>query len=122
MKTDENEPHTRTETEAREALQATIEGLYAVFASYPLRPQVVGCPCCVSAEDEARLHSKPLRELEIADLEKYASHALLTWGDEDDFRHFLPRLFELADLEHLSSSDLHIIFGKLRHAGWRAWP
>jgi len=116
------EPQTAAEAAAREALQAAIDGLYQAFASYPLRPHVVGCACCVSPEDEARLHARPLRELTVDDLDEYASAALLTWGDEDDFRHFLPRLFELATFERFGPIDLEIVVKKLGYAGWRTWP
>ncbi len=49
-----------------------------------------------SPEDEKRLHKTSLRELNAKDLELYATDALFVWGNVDDFRHFLPRIFELA--------------------------
>ena len=101
------------------ALLATVSGLYEVFRPYQLRNEVPGCACCVFADDQARIHSKPLKELTAEDLDKYARKALTTWGDEDDFRHFLPRLFELLpELE----TNAEIVVGKLRAADWRNWP
>ena len=47
----------------RLALQEAIGQLYSVFAPYPLRRVVEGCPHCVSVADEKRLHEAPLRAL-----------------------------------------------------------
>ena len=106
--------------ESSKYLEEATEELYAAFSSYKLRPHVEGCPCCVSAEDERLLHARPLRHLRRDDLSLFAYKALTTWGDEDDLRHFLPRLFELAWQE--GAFDLAILFGKLRLAKWDRWP
>jgi hypothetical protein len=47
-----------------------------------------------------------------------------TWGGEDDFRHYLPRLFELLAFDGGAGdwSDPEITFGKLSYGHWRAWP
>ncbi|MFB9902552.1 hypothetical protein [Allokutzneria oryzae] len=91
-----------------------VERLYQVFGRYPLRAVVEGCPHCVGPEDHATLRAAPLRVLTSAQLKRFAAKAMTTWGDEDDFRHFLPRLLELGDLDGLG--------GKLRHANWSQWP
>jgi hypothetical protein len=106
---------------AERALRAAIEQLYRTFARYPLRKRVVGCEHCVFPDDHERLHSKPLRELTGADLEKYSWKAMTTWGYEDDFRHFLPRLFELVAFEN-SLAAPEVVIGKLAYSGWRDWP
>jgi len=77
-------------------LNASIEKLYATFARYPLRASMDACPCCVTDEDMGRLCSKELRGLEENDISLYAYKAMTTWGDVEDFKHFLPRIFELA--------------------------
>ena len=102
-------------------LAEAVEGLYDVFSRYPLVPRVGGCPCCVSDSDEALLHSKPLRELTADDLWRYAFKALSTWGTEEDFKHFLPRLFELVAAGTTIDEQL---FHKLVYARppWRQWP
>ncbi|HEY9774806.1 MAG TPA: hypothetical protein V6C81_13675 [Planktothrix sp.] len=65
--------------------------------------------------------SKQLRTLTGEDLRKYAECALLTWGDLDDFRHFLPRVFELAAaFEFLPETPM--LFSRLKRAKWRSWP
>ncbi len=105
------------ETAAEQALRDAIEKLYDVFAVYPLNAPVTGCPHCTTPEDYARLESKPLRELTGADLRLYAEKALTTWGGIDDFKHFLPRLFELiAWYGYGSSVDPQIVFGKLPYS------
>ncbi|MHB8629516.1 MAG: hypothetical protein ACYDBJ_23760 [Aggregatilineales bacterium] len=105
------------ETVATQTLGDAIEKLYDVFAVYPLNAPVTGCPHCTTPEDYARLESKPLRELTDDDLRKYASKALTTWGGVEDFKHFLPRLFELiAWYGYGSSVDPQIVFGKLPYS------
>lgn len=104
-------------------LAAAIEGLYAAFAGYPLPPEFKGCPCCHSEGHHLLLYSRPLRQLEPKDLEQYAGEALLTWGDENGFRHFLPRIFELSVLtDDFEFTDRPIVFEKLKHGEWRYWP
>jgi hypothetical protein len=108
------------ETELKEA----IASLYKVFEPYALRPHVHGCTHCVSDSDNACLHERPLRELTADQLEKFAYKALSTWGDINDFRHFLPRLMEcLANQEHtIGAIDAEIVLGKLTYGEWLSWP
>ncbi len=111
-------------TTEKQALAEAIEGLYATFSGYSLAQKVEGCPCCVSAEDEAVLHLQPLQRMTAEDLRRYATKALTTWGTENDFKHFLPRLFELVIEEEgiAYEIDLAILFGKLKYAHWNTWP
>lgn len=106
-------------------LTQSVERLYAVFGKYGLHAPVKGCDHCVMPEDIARIQAKPLRELDAEDLRKYAFKALTTWGEEEDFKHFLPRLFELAADELLyDGGDLMIetLFDKLHYTHWKNWP
>lgn len=97
------------------SLHEAIERLYTTFASYPLRHPVIGCTCCVSRADQERIASKVLRHLDGYDLERFAWKAMSTWGDENDFKHFLPRILELMSdaKERRDLPDLFVIFGKL---------
>jgi len=99
-----------------------MEDLYDVFNKYPLRQHVEGCTCgCIPPTAEAGLHRRPLREMEPNDLDRYAFKAMTTWGDVEDFKHFLPRLLEL--LVHKSFIvDTEIVLGKLSYGHWEAWP
>jgi hypothetical protein len=107
----------------RKELDSAIEGLYSVFNRYRLPNHCGGCPCCTSPADGQRLQAKPLRSLTAQDLERYARKALTTFGNEDDFRHFLPRLLEIAALEGaVADTEFEIVFGKIGYAHWESWP
>lgn len=109
-------------SEQAQALQPAIKGLYKAFARYPLRSRVEGCPHCVSADDNTVLHSRPLEQLGAGDLSRYAFKAMSTWGDDEDFRHFLPRLLELLAFDPHLAINPEILIGKLHDARWRSWP
>jgi hypothetical protein len=111
-----------------ELVQA-IEELYSAFESYRLRANTDPCPCCHSPEDGSRIRAKVLRKLGHEDLGKYATDALYTWGSGDDFKHFLPRIFELLTLPEPKRGfvDAHAVFVKLTYEShdsnsWRTWP
>jgi hypothetical protein len=103
-------------------LDEAIGKLYKVFSRYPLKKHVEGCPCCVNEEDKRVLESKPLKELTATDVGRYSFKAMTTWGDKDDFRHFLPRIFELLISESGLGWDEEVILGKLALAEWNEWP
>jgi hypothetical protein len=104
-------------------LQEAIAGLYRVFARYPLNVRMQACPCCVSGSDFARLFDGELRELEPGQLDHFAWKATTTWGTRDDYRHFLPRIFELlATQAEAVSFEPWLQVSKLEYAGWRNWP
>jgi hypothetical protein len=100
----------------------SVERLYKVFSRYPLHKHVEGCPCCVHETDKRALEAKPLRQLTSSDLGRYAFKAMTTWGGKDDFRHFLPRIFELLVSEKGMGWDEEVILGKLALAEWKQWP
>lgn len=108
--------------DAIQELEQSIEGLYSAFAGYPLKPRIYGCECCVSPKDDVRIHSKPLRQLDWADLQRFAHKSMSTWGDVDDFKHFLPRLLEL--LPELNSWPICMdrLCPKIYEAGFQDWP
>jgi hypothetical protein len=101
-------------------LRAAIENLYVAFSRYPPRMvPVEGCPHCVSKVEEVLLASKPLRQLTAKDFGRYEYKAMTTWGSENDFKHFLPRLLELVVRKEI---DQDLIPNKLNYAQWRNWP
>jgi hypothetical protein len=108
--------------ELSNSLADATEKLYRVFARYELAPHVDGCSHCVSDADELRLHAAPLRELRTEDLARFAFKSMTTWGSTEDFRHFLPRLFELLAHEGDAHIDPEVAFGKLTYGEWRRWP
>ena len=105
-------------------LESAIEGLYDAFSAYPLPDYTDPCLHCHTLEDEAKLRSSPLRQLSAADLEDYAYDALSVWGGVGDFKHFLPRIFELYFGERESRFEFlypEILFSKFRHGQWLTW-
>ncbi len=104
-------------------LLAAIDGLYDAFAGYARLPP----PRYYEAADPvgfgAPLASKPLRRLGPTDLERFKWKVLTTWGDADDFRHYLPRMLELEATEtarHAGGPE--VIFSRLAYAAWGEWP
>jgi len=112
--------------QAPELVEA-IENMYRVFESYRVSADTQPCPCCHSSEDDQRLRSKVLRKLGPKDLYSYATDALYTWGDERDFKHFMPRIFELLIQDSAEFVDPQSVFSKLLYvspssSSWRTWP
>lgn len=107
-------------SEQNPLLDAAIDHLYTTFSAYPLNPQMSGCPCCVFPEDLNLIKAAPLRRLPRDSLEKFASKAVTTWGEIEDFKHFLPRLleFELTGDPDFTPS----VHEKLEYCAWRTWP
>lgn len=103
-----------------ENLQISIDQLYQTFSSYPLNPKIEGCPCCVSDTDKSKLHSQNLKDLQDDDLSKYAFKAMTTWGELNDFKYYLPRIFELMASTDFSV-DTFVILGKLEYGKWESW-
>jgi len=101
------------------AVAESLEQMYSIFSAYPKPDRIEGCPCCVSDADQAELHTEPLRELQ--NLDQYAFKAISTWGSVEDFKHFLPRVFELMIGEGFLT-DTFVVLGKLAFGGWKDWP
>lgn len=101
-------------------LDTAIDKLYEVFSIYPPDPGMEGCPCCVGEQDRHKLSYRSLRELSGEDLSRYAFKAMTTWGTEDNFKHFLPRIFDLLASGGLQTDEF-VVLGKLEYAGWKNW-
>jgi hypothetical protein len=70
-----------------------------------------------------RVLSTPLRELGDDDLSYFHGSALFTWGDVEQYKHFLPRLLEYYSANRLSACvDVDDIYHRLEYAQWRQWP
>lgn len=106
---------------SEESLRSAVEHLYRVFARYPFPVKSEYCKHCVRAEEQSALRSKPLRELNAKDLSRYSFKALSTWGTVEQFKHLLPRLFELVITDEYREC-LEILFGKPRFGGLSTWP
>lgn len=101
-------------------LSNAIDDLYLAFSGHHLKSRTTGCPCCVSESDIALLHGKTLRNLDGNDLSKYTFKAMTTWGTDEDFKHFLPRILELFATGGLGV-DTSVVLGKLNYGGWDKW-
>jgi hypothetical protein len=106
-------------------LRDAIESLYVVFSQYRLRERIDACSHCHGSHDDRLLRSKTLRELGVQELHHYTWDALTTWGDDYDFRHFLPRILEIYALDESLTDQFiepEIVLGKLEYARWSNWP
>lgn len=99
-----------------------IEQLYETFRPYRLGTTIDGCDHCVSAGMAEELLATPLCKLTAEQLSQFSLKAMTTWGTEQDFKHFLPRLLELAYLDPTELTWLETLFGKLALAKWQEWP
>ena len=104
-------------------LRGLIDDCYEVFASYTLPRALDGSPLRDPVAILKTLTSAPLRELTGEDLGAYAGWAMTTVGDARDYKHFLPRILELAVFDQSRHGlDPPIIAGKLTYGGWQTWP
>jgi uncharacterized protein YjbI with pentapeptide repeats len=105
------------------AIDAAIEQLYRVFASYrqPARSHVSPWAGIKEAEIQ-KLYSAPLARLAEDDLATYARRALSVWGDASELRHYLPRILDLVARGRRGWLDADLFLSKLEQAGWKSWP
>ena len=107
---------------AADNLSAAIKTLYRVFEKYPLALKMDGSPYTIEEGDDRVFHRVALWNLTSEDLQKFAYRALTTWGTEDDFKHFLPRLLELMATDEEWLPNHEMMGGKLHYAEWLSWP
>lgn len=103
---------------------ATIRGLYQAFAAYPREQSIEICPHCVNRPEPEVLPRIPLERLSCPQLSPFAFRAISTWGTADDYKHFLPRVLELAaspEGRDWPGLDLGVVAGKLDLAGFGGW-
>ena len=102
-------------------LQASIKKLYQVFSCYTIvdNLRVRSCECCVTNEEIQQLLSKPLQDLNEEDVYPFMTSAITTFGSVDDYKHFLPRIFELIAYSDLL--DDFDVYERLNYANWKSW-
>ena len=105
------------------ALRQALDRAYAALAPYPRPVAMDASPLRDPVAILRRLTRAPLREVSGEDIGPYAGWAMTTVGNADDYKHFLPRILEVA-VETGSWMGTHpeIIASRLERAGWRAWP
>ena len=104
-------------------LHESIEQLYEAFEKYTSYPNMHGSPLFQEeiAQWNKLVAAKPLRELSVEDLQIYYFKAMTTWGEINDFKHFLPRIFELL-AELPIDFDEWVTLGKLNYGNYKDWP
>jgi hypothetical protein len=104
-------------------LQSAIADCYEAFAAFPLPKKLHASPLRDAEEILATLSSAPLRKLTGDQVGSYASWAMTTVGDDRDYRHFLPRIFELSVTDPVwLGGEPPVMANKLNRASWRSWP
>ncbi|WP_027341474.1 hypothetical protein [Hamadaea tsunoensis] len=81
-----------------------------------------GCSCCTAPSDHADVHAAPLRELNVDQLQYFVVSAVFTWGTVEDFKHFLPRMFELTATDGFVIPATETLYGRLAYAEFATWP
>ncbi len=61
-----------------------------------------------------------MKELTGEDLSLFAGKVILTWGDENDYRFYLPRILELT-AELKTPYDIWTLYSRLEDANWKTW-
>ena len=102
-------------------LKISVERLYEIFSKYNGNPNMQGSSNYDALESwNLELFSKQLKDLTADDLSRFAGKAMTTWGDVDDYKHFLPRIFELTAKLN-TPYEIWIAFEKLEYGNWSAW-
>jgi hypothetical protein len=103
-------------------LEQATKNLYAVFAVYPFRPNMPCCiPHCFEQHEIDALGAQPLCQLSGQDLSSFGFSLLLTCGEVEDLKYFLPRLLELVAAHQTNWVDEELILGKLHCAEFSSW-
>jgi hypothetical protein len=102
-------------------LKISIDNLYDTFSKYQANSNMHGSPNYDDLDAWNKdLFVKQLRELTAVDLSRFLGKAMTTWGDTNDYKHFLPRIFELtAQLN--TPYEIWIAFDKLEYGQWSTW-
>lgn len=110
-------------SEAEAKLRSAIERSYAEFANVACPRKLDASPLRDANEILRMLTSASLRELEGEKVGPYSSWAITTVGNGRDYRHFLPRIFELAVTDPVwLGAEPPVMASKLNMAEWRTWP
>ena len=103
-------------------LDEAIAALYSTFARY----RADDLSCCDFPDDlplNLHLRSARLEQLTPDDLARYGRKAMTTWGTTNNFKYFLPRLFELLARDgELGHCDPEVLLDKLAYGHWQTWP
>lgn len=106
-----------------DTLNQSLNALYTIFSSYTINENFRdrACQCCVTNKEIQSLLSKPLKQLSGDDIEHFSRSAITTYGDVEDYKHFLPRILELIQLPNSNVLDDFTTFEKLNYSSWLTW-
>ena len=109
--------------ELRYALEQAVRLAYAAFEGYPKPRDMEMSPARERHTIMRAVNDGSLRTLGVDSLGPFATSALWTVGGLDDYRHFLPRILELAVFGGpWSGLKPETIAAKLKYATWLTWP
>lgn len=102
-------------------LQKSIAVLYDTFAKYQSMSTLEGSSIYEDLEEwKKELKSKNLMDLTATDLSRFAGKVILTWGDENDYKFYLPRILELS-ASYNTPYDIWTVYSRLEDAKWKQW-
>lgn len=105
-------------------LRNALDEVYATFGGYPA-PKTLEAPDYRKPKRLlALLTAKPLALLTSDDIGPYTGWAMTTVGGVEDYKHFLPRILELAALGsnvHLCG-DPELLANRILYGGFPTWP
>ena len=104
-------------------LKKATQNLYDTFGKYSVlgNLRLRSCECCVSDNEIRQLLSKPLDDLNQDDLRRFMSKAVTTYGNIQDYKHFLPRILELMQNLNSDFIDDFTTYEKLNYSEWETW-
>ncbi|HTQ14457.1 MAG TPA: hypothetical protein VMH86_11335 [Rhizomicrobium sp.] len=106
-----------------DSLRLALEAAYKAFSSVPFPRYLETSPLRDGGKILRTLAAAPLRHLTSEQVGPYAGWAITTVGSEMDYRHFLPRILELA-VESPTHLGLMapVIAGRITLGNWIHWP
>ena len=107
---------------ANDTLRSAIERSYEAFAWEPRPIRLRASPLRDADAILRTLTSAPLRDLGARAIGPYSGWAITTVGSECEYRHFLPRILELAACDGTwLGAEPAVIAGKLKMGRWEDW-
>jgi len=107
-----------------EKTKNSIENMYDVFKKYRLDNNMEASPLYskekVKQWNES-ISTKPMRALSGDELAFFAFKVGYTWGTEQDYKHFLPRFFEVIAQYKEGLIETFVVFQKLEYFKWKSW-
>ncbi|QYG94100.1 hypothetical protein HC251_17745 [Iamia sp. SCSIO 61187] len=101
-------------------LELALTDLAEVLAVYPFRSSMPVCDHCVDPYELRMLGRQPGR-IPSSVLDRYVTKALITWGEDVDFKRLLPEILTRACRGDLGAPET-LVGARMRRAGWLDWP